>query len=198
MKLPIRIVKVGGSLICRDDLPRRLSRWLEDQSPACNIVLFGGGPLVNAMRQVDLCHAFDSQWMHWSCVDLLEKTYEMGTQWFPAWQVIGSQADFRQWRPSRTSNFATYWLINPTSFYHRVQPAELPADWRTTSDAIAALLGHLVEAKEVVLIKSCEIPPEATSEELVRQEIIDEAFVTTIGDRSFRLESLGDSSHRWS
>ena len=46
----IRVVKVGGSLLDLPQLPQKLRMWLAAQSPAHNVLVVGGGPLVEQVR----------------------------------------------------------------------------------------------------------------------------------------------------
>lgn len=52
----------------------------------------------------------------------------------------------------------------------------LPADWRTTSDALAARLAERLGGAVVALVKSCEIPTGSTLDSLTRAGIVDPMF----------------------
>ena len=54
-RLPLRVVKVGGSLFGFAPLPQSLRRWLAAQAPAQNILIAGGGALADAVRHADDC-----------------------------------------------------------------------------------------------------------------------------------------------
>ncbi len=49
----LRVIKVGGSLYPRPDLPARFVAWLRGLPPALNLVVIGGGEVVNGLRLTD-------------------------------------------------------------------------------------------------------------------------------------------------
>ena len=52
-------------------LPARYRRWLNGERPARNVLIVGGGRLVDALRQSDQTHAIDESVMHWLAIDCL-------------------------------------------------------------------------------------------------------------------------------
>lgn len=172
-----RVIKVGGSLLQRSDLRDSLQRWLARQRQAESLVIIGGGELVDVMRRLDAIHDVDPVEMHWICVELLETTLRLFAQRFDWPRIVTAEA----LRHASEAGFAvdTPTLISVSAFYSRQRDAEgvdLPCDWRTTTDAIAALLAHRVGAEELVLLKSCEVDRSASPEQLARAGIVDEAF----------------------
>jgi aspartokinase-like uncharacterized kinase len=79
----IRVVKVGGSLFDLPDLPQRLWAWLAAQPRAHNVLMAGGGPLVEQVRTWNRQCAIDETAAHWMCVDLLTVTAHMLHAWLP-------------------------------------------------------------------------------------------------------------------
>ena len=69
-----RVAKLGGSLLTMPDVADRLRSWLRQQTPAQTLFVVGGGDFVEAMRTLDAVHAFDAEWCHWFCVELLEQS----------------------------------------------------------------------------------------------------------------------------
>jgi len=150
------VVKLGGSLLLRPDLPDVLRRWLNTHASQRQVnLVVGGGALVDALRELDQVHRLDAASLHWQCVRLLRHTLEIVAAWLPEAVVIDSPAAFEQHRDQRR---AGWFLIAPEAFYHPASGDDLPCDWTTTSDSIAALLAIKLAAEQLVLLKSCELP----------------------------------------
>lgn len=187
-----RVVKVGGSLLDRQDFPRSLVAWWEQQQPAETLLVAGGGDVVNAIRDLDATHSLDPVETHWLCVDLLDATFRLMSQWFP-WPTITSAEQLQRWlQPGFPSDQPT--LVAVGSFYSRQHASvreTLPQNWQTTTDSLAALLAGMIDADELVILKSCEVDPALTAAELSAQGIVDEAFPRIASRlRRFRVEPL--------
>jgi aspartokinase-like uncharacterized kinase len=172
-----RVVKVGGSLLDREDFPRRLIAWWKQQSEGETLMVVGGGELINAIRVLDQIHPLDPEETHWLCVDLLDATFRLMSHWF-SWPTITSESELQK---SLRSGFCRRepTLVAVRSFYHRENQDRfemLPANWQTTTDSIAAALAGLVAADELVILKSCEIDSTFSADELSARGILDEAF----------------------
>jgi aspartokinase-like uncharacterized kinase len=155
MSPPLRIVKVGGSLLSRDDLGERLQRWLAGQPPGTNVLLAGGGSLADAVRDWDRRFGLGQAASHWLCVDLLDSTARVLHLLLRRANVecplIRSLREFE-------STVPTAIVFGPARFLRDEEPAlpgvKLPATWATTSDSIAARLAVVAGADELVLLKS--------------------------------------------
>lgn len=168
-----RILKIGGSLLRDRTLAARLERWLDDEPPAQTIAIIGGGELIDAMRGLDTTHRCDPEWIHWRCVDLLRVTFELLGEQLPEWRSISSRADFEALKHGSIDGAS---LVAVDSFYFPESSAPLPENWSTTTDAIAGWLSIVLDADELVLLKSCDVPAESAIDALSRQGIIDEAL----------------------
>ena len=176
-----RVIKIGGSLLLRQSLPRAVESWVRSQPPAETITIVGGGELIDAVRRLDSVHSFPSAWVHWQCVALLRTTYQwLGLQ-LSAWKQVSTAEEFACLKQSSVStaaeaSMAGSYLVAVDSFYRPDTPAPLPEDWTTTTDAIAGWLSVLLDADELVLLKSCDVDPSLSLGELARQGVIDEAL----------------------
>lgn len=102
-----RVLKLGGSLLLLPDWPQRLMTWLEDQPAALNLLLVGGGKIVNAVRELDTQHSFPAAFSHWLCIDLMSATARIAGQLLPACPLLTSPAELQQVLcGSRSSDFA--------------------------------------------------------------------------------------------
>lgn len=172
-----RVVKIGGSLLRRDDLVPTLTRWFVQQQPAENLVVVGGGAVVDAIRELDEIRPGDPVETHWLCVSLLDVTLRRMASWFP-WPVVTTPEELRR---GLSTGFATATptLVGVGAFYGpEAEGASdvLPTGWETTTDSIAAWLALQVDAGELVILKSCDVNSDWSPEQLSAAGIVDEAF----------------------
>ncbi|HBJ35213.1 MAG TPA: hypothetical protein DDZ51_10755 [Planctomycetaceae bacterium] len=176
------VVKVGGSLLTRPGLGPAIAEWLDRRlagQPAAQVnLIVGGGAMIDAFRQLDAVHGLDPVSLHWQCVAALRHTGEIVASLVPNCSIIGSQASFNSHRQSTTA--VGRFAILPDAFYHRDSGDCLPCDWQATSDSIAALLAQKIDADQLVLLKSCNIPENIDLREAARRGIVDPLLPTMI------------------
>ncbi|MEM0927398.1 MAG: protein kinase, partial [Planctomycetota bacterium] len=183
---PIRVLKIGGSLLTHPELPRRLNDWLDQQPPAVNAAIIGGGELIDAMRRLDRLSPIEPAALHWQCVDLLQITYRWFAGQLDDWQKVCIHETFEaRFQVASQASAEARILVAVESFY-RPEPAEapairckmprLPTTWATTTDAIAGGLAICLGAAELVLFKSCPVATGATLAELAQAGVVDEAL----------------------
>ena len=160
----IRVVKVGGSLFDLPDLGQRLRDWLGCQRPAHNVLIAGGGPLVEQIRTWHADEPIEDAAAHWMCVDLLTVTAHMLHAWMPEIPLVEDDCLLcqRVGEPGAT-------IFGPAPWMRHSEPGLpgtwLPSNWETTSDSIAGRLAAALLADEFVLMKSA-LPRRKTSREL--------------------------------
>ena len=171
--LPVRVVKVGGSLLRHQpeaqakesaaqvrshdsllgwkDFPAALSSWLARQPPAVNILIAGGGEFADSIRRADAAHGLGDEAAHWLCVDALSVTARLLGALMHA--SVATQIE-------SLASIAPYTcVLDPAPFLRTAEPllisAPLPHTWSVTSDSIAARIAQHLAASELVLLKSC-------------------------------------------
>jgi aspartokinase-like uncharacterized kinase len=151
MSSPVRVVKVGGSLLGWKDLPTALTGWLVQQSPAVHVLIAGGGEYVEAIRRADATYGLGEEAAHWLCVDVLSVTARLLGEIVNANTVMHAQE-----LPSLAPAFCVF---DSAAFLRNVEPLQfsesLPHTWAVTSDSIAARIAESLVASEFVLLKSC-------------------------------------------
>ena len=147
------IVKVGGSLYDLPDFAARLSAWLATQTEDV-ILVPGGGPMVEALRKLDLVHHLGEEVCHWLALRTLTINAHVLAQLLPGATII---SDPRQ-RPT-----GTIWIMDmyPFSLADEASPDRLPHRWDVTSDSLALRVAIVAEAHRLVLLKSADGEPEA-------------------------------------
>lgn len=158
--LPVRVVKVGGSLLDWPDLPRALDHWLSAQPAAMNILLCGGGPFANAIRQADAVFALGEEASHWLCIDALGLSTGLLAALLPRAQRLFTLSELQS---SISTSQPGAVVFDPREFLKTHEPhfpgTRLPHTWQATSDSIAARLAETLAADDLVLLKSADPPP---------------------------------------
>jgi aspartokinase-like uncharacterized kinase len=171
------VVKVGGSLFDMPDLGVRLGAWLKALGHREVILIAGGGAVADVVRDLDLIHGLGERWSHWLAVRSLSVTADAlmailpgsahiqheGLR-LPVWCQMGfpilDLADFVQRDESR--------------------PDHLPHCWDVTSDSLSARVAEVLQARELILLKSVTIPPDIDWTEASRHGLVDGFFPTMI------------------
>ncbi|QDV24477.1 amino acid kinase family protein [Aureliella helgolandensis] len=179
---PIRIVKLGGSLLNTPDLRSRFDRWCAANPHPCTLVLVGGGSLVDAVRQLDAVHQFSATFSHWLCISLLEQTARLAHQLLPNRLLIETREDLDFFLSSRCAtdrrSQQSVAIVQVGLFIHPTQgEIQLPESWDITSDSIAAACCQRMNAEKLVLLKSVTVTrPMDRLDELAQQGIVDPYF----------------------
>jgi aspartokinase-like uncharacterized kinase len=145
------VVKVGGSLYDLPDLGPRLRGWLDTDPragpPASVILVPGGGPTTDVIRNLDCWHGLRQEASHWLALRaltlnahflaaLMQSTVVEGPQPLgPRVQVLDAFAFLRddEWRHAR---------------------ATIQHSWDATSDSVAARFAVAMHARRLILLKS--------------------------------------------
>ena len=171
-RTPIRILKVGGSLFDMADLAVRLHSWLAEQAPAHHVLIAGGGPLANQIRQWHRLHPLGDEAAHWMCIDLTTVTAHLLHDRLPEIPLVEDDRLLCQRIGERG-----YTIFGPANWLRHSESAlpgqPLSRDWDTTSDAIAARLAIVLGADELVLLKSALPDGEARLPQLVADGYVD-------------------------
>jgi len=160
------------------ELPAALDRWLGSQTPAVHVLVAGGGPLVEAIRQANRVFSFDEEAAHWLCIDAMGITAKMIALSLDHARVVGQLDELRQIVASQIPECIVF---DPGRFLRKEEPAcpgcVLAEDWSVTSDSIAARLAEVLNADELVLLKSAE-PPSGSDDlrALAEQGYVDRQF----------------------
>jgi aspartokinase-like uncharacterized kinase len=167
------VVKVGGSL---HDLPRlgeRLRQWLDRLLTRRVLLVAGGGPAADWVRQLDCLENLGEERAHWLALRALSFTARVLAARLDQAVVIDN-VDDRQlvWQEGR-------WPI--LDVYHfaaadEARPGRLPHLWDVTSDSLAARAALVAGIPALCLLKSVALPPGCTWMEAARQGIVDAMF----------------------
>ena len=174
--IPIRVVKVGGSLFGFPGFVGAWNGWLAEQPPAVNVLIAGGGKLADVIREADAAWGLGDEAAHWLCVDVTGISARLlaamlpDCRWEAAWDGLLPLLD--------GGGGGQPIIFSPVQFLREIEarlpPRPLPHSWSVTSDSIAARIAQVLSAGELVLLKSAD-PPGQTSD---RPPYVDDYFAT--------------------
>ena len=136
------VVKIGGSLLSRPGWPAAVADLLAETADA-QLIVVGGGPVVDGLRAIDAAAPQPSEAMHWRAIEALGITARVMAQALRL-PLVAAPAGM----PHGVLDVPV-WLRGDTS---------LPVGWHVTSDSIAALAAVAAGAG-LLLVKS--VPPPA-------------------------------------
>ena len=171
----LRVVKVGGSLLPLPDLSKRLLGWLDQQTPATNVFLVGGGKEVDQIRAASTVQHLDESVAHWKCIEIMSANASELSKLMPGIRV----QTHIPFPPNRTVIFSCAAVLK--SMEPLLPGTRLPESWDVTSDSIAARLAICLEADELVLLKSAE-PPSRNLQELADVGYVDKFLPKLAGE----------------
>ncbi|MBX3414375.1 MAG: hypothetical protein KF708_16930 [Pirellulales bacterium] len=173
-----RVIKLGGSLLDEPSLRRQFSTWLAQQTPARNLVVVGGGALVDAIRDIDRRQQLGEKAAHWLAIDAMSVTAHIAV----ALVELPLVERMATWEASAAATA----IVDVRHFLAEQEPRQpgerLPYGWSVTSDSIAARLATTLGACELVLLKSTL--PEATESlaAIAKSGFVDEHFAVAAAD----------------
>jgi 5-(aminomethyl)-3-furanmethanol phosphate kinase len=147
------VVKVGGSLYDWPELGERLRAWLAQLDAERVLIVPGGGATADAIRLLDRMHGLGEETSHWLAIRALSLNARFLQRLLPDCDLM---SDLHRIAPaSQRLNVVDAFAVFAADETH---PDHLPHDWRVTSDSLAVRCAVLVQARELILLKSLDWP----------------------------------------
>jgi aspartokinase-like uncharacterized kinase len=178
----ITVVKVGGSLFDLPDLGIRLQTWLAAERPSdvFDVLLIpGGGPTTDAVRELDRIHGLGEEKSHWLALRALSLSAHFLASLLPSARVLDDLSQCRRaWKEGTIPILDVHQFARADERHAR----HLPHAWAVSSDALAARVAVVIQARELVLLKSTSIPTGLDWTEAGRLGLVDEMFAEVLRD----------------
>jgi 5-(aminomethyl)-3-furanmethanol phosphate kinase len=183
-----RVIKLGGSLLDWPELAPNFRRWLAAQSDAVNILIVGGGTIVEAVRRLDARHRFTSEAAHWLSIRGMSLTAQF------VGGLLPEATSARGLDELQFSAGAGLQILEVEQFLRADKSSAdaVPSGWQVTSDSIAARLATLLMARELVLLKSTLVGAPHTREGLAQSGLVDAYFAHASRALAVRIVNLRD------
>jgi 5-(aminomethyl)-3-furanmethanol phosphate kinase len=181
--LPL-VVKIGGSLVETGKLKSTLA--LIERASRPLVIVPGGGAFVDKVRDLQLAVRFDDHAAHRLAMlgmhQMAEVFIPLGARLLITDRVAGIADLIAVGR-------IPVWVPLPTLD----RDDTIPADWSITSDGIAARLAELLGGADVVLVKSVDVAPGATPDDLAANGVVDAVFPSIVARSTLRWHVFGPS-----
>jgi aspartokinase-like uncharacterized kinase len=168
------VVKVGGSLFRHPHLAAGLRAYLECLAPSEVLLVPGGGPAAEAVRELDRLHRLGKEVSHWLAIAAMDVMGGVLRALVPGTRVVDCFAFARE---------------------DESRPDALPHSWDVTSDSIAARVATVLGAERLILLKSVNVPDGTRWDEAARRGWIDPHFPSTIKAAAFAVEIVNFRRH---
>jgi dihydroneopterin aldolase len=176
---PVTVLKIGGSL-SESDAAARLMRGLGASRPQRLVIVPGGGEFADAVRAAQRRHAFSEPTAHHMALLAMQMVGAMLADFAPGFVLAETVDEFSAaWQRDQTPIWAPARMV--------LAAPEIRASWDVTSDSLAAWLAGHIGAARLVLVKSCEVPADISSDAtaLAAAGIVDLGFPALVTGRAF-------------
>jgi aspartokinase-like uncharacterized kinase len=181
------IVKLGGSLA----EGRRIANILKIVGSARRscVIVPGGGDFADAVRAAYKKHKLSDAVAHRMALLAMHQTGMMLAGMHARLVAVETLADMRR---TLAESRIPVWLPLKLS----ADDALITADWRTTSDGLAARLAERLGGATVLLVKSCRVDRSASPAKLVRSGVVDAVFAAIVARAGlpWRVLGVGDEA----
>ena len=151
------VVKVGGSLLAHAAFfDAALAAICAAAHTGRLLIVPGGGPFADAVREVDRRHGLSDDSAHWMAVLAMDQYAHL-----VAGRLAGAVIVSEVGEIAGAQDAGRIPVLAPYRWLREADP--LPHSWAVTSDSIAAWVAGQVGARHLVLLK----PPHAHGSELV-------------------------------
>lgn len=143
----VNVIKIGGGLAA---LPGALGRVCREVGLAARdhtiVVVPGGGPFADAVRQFDRTFRLSGRTAHWMAVLAMDQYAYVLAERIPAAVIVDQPgAMLNNLKPGVAA------VLAPSRWMRAADV--LPHSWEATSDSIAAFVAGAIDAARLILIK---------------------------------------------
>jgi len=180
----MKVIKLGGSLMGDADILTACLNTIEQNNKDKVVIVPGGGVFADQVRNAQKQWLINDEIAHEMAILAMQQMALLFKGIKPGFLLanhllnIDNRAAVFIWSPDITE-------LNDSS---------IEANWNVTSDSLAAWLAVQLNADELILVKSAEIPEDLTLQQMHKQGVIDAAFTQYIKHSSYKITLLNKNS----
>jgi aspartokinase-like uncharacterized kinase len=167
----VRVIKLGGSMLGEPLLADLFGDWLSEQPPLANVLVVGGGAVVDKLRERDRTEGLEPSDAHWLAIRAMSDTAAVVAELLGQVPLVQSLDRLQLRAPGLE-------ILDVERFLQDDARGDdpLPESWDVTSDSIAARLTSRLGTNELVLLKAAPAPTESDLESLSAAGYVDAYF----------------------
>jgi len=162
------VLKLGGSLLSSPILVQWLNLALKEGKGSV-VIVPGGGVFADQVRSTQKIWQYDDQTAHYMAILAMQQM---------ALLFKGLCSDLCLVNKVEATHHALHQkkVVVWSPLATELDVAKIKASWDVTSDTLAAWLAVQLSAEQLILVKSAQLPENATLEQLSEQTLVDKAF----------------------
>ena len=170
---PLRVLKLGGSLLDLPDLPERFNQYrntLASTGQQRLLLLVGGGVAADVVRQHNRLHDLGEHDGHWLAVRAMSFNAHCVARILGGCEIVTSlEACPAVWAKGHVA------MVEPVAWLQAMELAgvTLPHRWSFTSDSIAAAIARQTQADILTLLKSTLPPAQVDAPKAARDGLVE-------------------------
>src|SRR5688500_9081954 len=158
------VIRVGGGLLPHAEHFDAALAAIAEAARSCRLLIVpGGGPFADTVRDVDRQHRLSNSAAHWMAVLAMDQYAHLITSRMPSSVVVDCERGIADALAAILVP-----VLAPSRWLRAADP--LPHSWDVTSDSIAAWVAGALDAKRLVLVKPAEVGDDG----------VDRCFVTVV------------------
>jgi aspartokinase-like uncharacterized kinase len=162
------------------EFPDVIRRVLAQRPGNAAVLVAGGGPAADVVRQWDRIHNLGDEAAHELALEAMDLTASLLARFFPEARLVRSKSQLRMAVADGVISILCAGCFLKAAEVQTHAPLE--HSWRVTSDSIAAWTAEVVAAAELVLIKSVPVPRGTSLIEATVAGLVDEQFPVVAGN----------------
>ncbi len=183
MQEPLRVIKLGGSLLKSGYLRDCLARIEQAYQGSRLVIVPGGGVFADQVRMVQQDWHFDDSTAHEMALLAMQQMALLFKSVQPSFVIADTVSAIL--KPS-VLNKVVIW----SPCINELNQSGVPASWDISSDSLAVWLAAQLSADELILVKSVEIDPLLSVAQLSERHIVDKAFSASVAAHWFPISII--------
>lgn len=169
MQAPLRVIKLGGSLLKTGYLHDCLARIEHAYQESRLVIVPGGGVFADQVRLAQQDWHFDDIIAHEMALLAMQQMALLFKSLQPSFVIADTVSALQK---QLVLNKVAIW----SPCINELNQSDVPASWDISSDSLAVWLAAQLSAAELILVKSTEIDPMLNVAQLSERHIVDKAF----------------------